>query len=144
MGKIKVRRIVNAPVDKVFSTVADIRNFSKAVPDIVDVEFLSDQKSGAGTRFLETRDINGREAVTELEVKEYLENDYIRIVADSHGTVWDSLFTVKENDNATTLTLVMKAKPYKLLPKLMNLVMKYFIRKALENDMDAVKSYCEK
>lgn len=74
MGQISMTKVINAPVDLVFETVADIRNFSKAVPDIVDVEFLSGQKSGVGTRFKETSEINGREASTELEITEYKEN----------------------------------------------------------------------
>lgn len=37
----------------------------------------------------------------------------------------------------------MDANAYKLLPKLMNPIMKYFIKKELDKDMDAVKSYCE-
>ena len=36
------------------------------------------------------------EATTELEVTEYVENDHVRMVADSHGTIWDTVFSVKE------------------------------------------------
>lgn len=143
MSRITSTRFINAPLDLVFKTVADIQNFSKAIPNIVDVEFLSDQKSGVGTCFRETREMNGREASTELEVTEYKENDHIRLVADSHGTVWDSVFRVEETADGTKLTLVMDANAYKLLPKLMNPIMKYFIKKELDKDMDAVKSYCE-
>ncbi len=39
--------------------------------------------------------MDGKEAATELEVTEYVKNDRIRFAADSHRTVWDSLFTVK-------------------------------------------------
>lgn len=143
MSRVTSTRFINAPLDLVFKTVADIQNFSKAIPNIVDVEFLSDQKSGVGTCFRETREMNGREASTELEVTEYKENDHIRLVADSHGTVWDSVFRVEETADGTKLTLVMDANAYKLLPKLMNPIMKYFIKKELDKDMDAVKSYCE-
>lgn len=143
MSKITIIKTINAPIELVFNTVADIRNFSKAVPDIGDVEFLSDQKTGVGTRFRETREINGREAATELEVTEYVENDHIHLVSDSHGTVWDSIFTVDEMNGRTNLTLVMEARAYKFLSKLLNPIMKSFIKKAVEKDMDAVKSYCE-
>jgi len=144
MSKIRITRTINASVETVFQTIADIRNFSKAVPEIVDIEFLSASRSGVGTRFKETRKMNGKEAVEELEVTEYVENDHIRIVADSHGTVWDSLFTVKKSGDHTELTLVMEAKAYKFLPKLMTPIMRYFIKKAIAKDMAAVKDYCEK
>lgn len=99
---------------------------------------LSDVTTGVGTRFRETREINGKEAATELEVTEYDENKHIRLIADSRGTVWNSLFTVEESGGQTRLTLMMEAKAYKLMAKLMNPLMKFTIKKALEKDMDAV------
>jgi ribosome-associated toxin RatA of RatAB toxin-antitoxin module len=143
MSTIKVTRQIKAPVEEVFRTVSDIRNFSKAVPDIVDVEFLSETKSGVGTKFKETREFKGRKAATVLEVTEYVENDYIRIVSDTQGTIWDSLFTVTDKDGGCELTLEMESRPYKFLSKILTPFMKNFINKALERDMDAVKEYCE-
>ena len=144
MSRITSTRTIDAPVDQVFRTVSDIRNYSKAVPDIVTVEMLSDVTSGVGTRFRETRLMRGREATTELEVTECVENDRIRLLADSHGTVWDSEFSVREADGRTELRLVMDARPYELLPKLLNPLMKFFVKKGLEKDVDAVKTYCER
>lgn len=144
MSKIIVERRIHAPVRMVFDTIADIRNFSQAVPDIKNVEFISDVKSGVGTRFRETREFKGREVTTELEVTEYEEDEYVRIVSDTQGTVWDSVFTVSDLEGGTELTLEMNAKPYKFLARIMNLFMKRFIKKALKRDMDAVKKYCEK
>jgi hypothetical protein len=97
MTRTTVTRFIHAPIDRVFNTVADIRLFSQAIPHIVNVEFLSDAKSGVDTRFRETRVMKGKKVTTELEVTEYVENSHVRLVADSHGTVWDSLFTVNPN-----------------------------------------------
>jgi hypothetical protein len=68
---------IAAPIDVVFSTVAAINQFSRAIPHIVKVEFLSEVRAGVGTRFGETRLMGGREAATELEVTEWkaLEGD---------------------------------------------------------------------
>ena len=144
MTRITATRSINAPIDVVFKAVADIDNLPKTSKEIVKIEFLTDQKSGIGTRFRETRLMNGKkEMVTELEVTEYVENDRTRMVADSHGTIWDTLFSVKEVDGETELTLAMDAKPHKFLPKLMNPLMKGVFRKGIEKHMDVVKSYCE-
>src|SRR6185295_361887 len=89
--RLVVMRTIDAPIDVVFRTVADITQFSRALPHIVKVEFLSDARLGAGTRFRETRLMKGKENVTELEVTEYVENDRVRLVADNHGVVWDSV-----------------------------------------------------
>jgi len=145
MGQTTVTRHIAAPVATVFDTVAHIENFSKAVPHIVNVEFLSDVRSGVGTRFRETRLMNERQASTELEVTEYVDNERVRIVGDAGGTVWDTVFTVARSDaGGTVLEMVMDARAYKPLAKLMNPLIKGVVRKAIEKDLDAVKSYCER
>lgn len=143
MTRTIITRTINAPLDLVFTTVADIRNYSKAIPHLTKVEFLSETTSGIGTRFRETRLMRGKAASTELEVTEYAENEHIRLVADSHGTIWDSLFEVVSEGGATTLTLTMDARAYKLLPKVINALMKGMIAKEVAKDMDFVKSHCE-
>ena len=143
MSRITVTRSIEAPVETVFQTVSDISNFRKAIPHITDVQFLTDQRSGVGTRFRETRSMKGRQHATELEVTEYQPNDRVRMVADSHGTVWDTVFEVVPNGSGADLSMVMDARAYKLIPKLLNPLMKGFVAKAVEADMDAVKSYCE-
>ena len=143
MTQIKVTTDIAAPLPLVFQTIADIREFSKVVPHIVNVEFLTEQQLGKGTRFVETRLMNGKEASTELEVTEYVDNDKIRLVADSHGTVWDTTFTVTEQNGQTTLVMIMDAKAYKLLPKLINPLIKSAVTKAVASDMAQVKAFCE-
>ncbi|MEM9907437.1 MAG: SRPBCC family protein [Cyanobacteria bacterium P01_D01_bin.44] len=143
MTRTTITHLIDAPVEQVFTTVADISQYSQAVPHITKIEYLSDQKTGVGTRFRETRLMKGKEAVTELEVTEYIENDRVRLVSDSHGTVWDTVFTVRPDSGQTTLTMVMDAKAYQLLPKLINPFIKGMIKKAIMQDMNAVKTYCE-
>ena len=144
MSRISVTRNIQAPKAEVFETVSKIENFSKAVPDIVEVEFLSEARSGVGARFRETRLMGKRKASTVLEVTEYEENERIRLASDAGGTIWDSVFTVREEGDQTALELTMEARPYKLLAKLMMPLMKGILNKALAADMDAVKAYCEK
>jgi carbon monoxide dehydrogenase subunit G len=144
MGRTTATRTIHAPIERVFDTVAHIENFSKAVSGIVKVEHLSDVKSGVGTRFRETRLMGRREASTELEVTEYVENDHVRLVTDAGGTIWDTVFTVRPvSEGSVELTMVMDANAHKFLARLMNPLIKGIIRKAIERDMDAVKAHCE-
>jgi len=145
MTHTRLSRTIRAPTTAVFDTVADATNYTKAVSDIVKVEFLSDQRSGVGTRFRETRVMGRRVATTELEVTEYVANDRIRMVSDAGGTVWDTLFTVMpvEDGDATRLDLVMEARPYRLLRRILVPLMKRAVAKAVASDMDAVKAHLE-
>jgi carbon monoxide dehydrogenase subunit G len=144
MPRTIATRTIIAPIDKVFKTVADINQFSSALPYIVKVEFLSDIKYGVGSRFRETRLVNGKEVMTELSVTELIENERIRLVAQSHGTTWDSLITVQQEEGRTLLSMTTDAKTEKLIPKVISYMVGGKVKKAVERDIDGVKSYCEK
>jgi carbon monoxide dehydrogenase subunit G len=141
--RFEITRDIHAPIDAVFQTVADIRNFSKALPHVVGYEFLSESESGLETRFLETRVINCKEEMTELEITEYVSNERVRMVADSHGAIWDTLFTVAQVADATRLSLFMDARSYKIKARIMNAIFQGQIAKAVAKDIDLIKDYCE-
>ena len=135
---------IKASKEMVFDTIAHIENFSKAIPHIVNVEFYTETRQGVGTRFKETRIINKREASTVLEVTEYIENESIRLVSDSGGTIWDTAFTVKESSGAVDLKMVMDAQPKNFFARLSIPLIKNMLKKALDADLASTKIYCEK
>lgn len=145
MTRTTVSTTILAPVDAVFGLIADPVNYTRAVPQITNVEFLTEQRSGVGTRFRETREMGSREAATELEVIEYVKNERVRMVSDAGGTIWDSVFTVTPTGDggATELQLVMEARPYRLLARVVVPLTKRIVAKAVTGDMDAVKAYLE-
>lgn len=143
MSQTRSSRTISAPVEAVFDCVAHIENFSHAVPDIANIEFLTQSRRGVGTRFRETRVMKGRESTTELEVTEYDVPHRIRLVSDEGGTIWDTVFSTAATDEGTRLDMVMDARPHKLWSRVVNPLIGRMISKAVEEDMDAVKAYCE-
>ena len=140
---VATSRQIKAPIETVFGTIADISNYCKAVPGIIKVEFLSDSNYGIGTRFRETRIMQGKEASTELEVTELTENQRIRFVSNAGGTIWDTVFTVASGDNVTHMNMQMDAVPKSVFAKLITPVILGMVSKAIEQDMDSVQAYCE-
>lgn len=144
---VATTRQIHAPRAHVFQCLARVEHFSQAVPHILSVEFLTDSRYGVGTRFRETREMNGREATTILEVTELVENDRVRMVSEAGGTTWDTLFTVTESDGSpipVTMHMRMEAIPRTLLAHLMVPLILGMVGKAVESDMDAVQAYCER
>ncbi len=142
---VKCVRKIKAPIGIVFKTLATIEEFSKAVPGIVDVEFLSETHYGVGTRFRETRMMNGKEAKASLEVTELVENEHLRIVSDEGGTIWDTIFGVKQQeDGIVEMTLQMDARPHNFFAKILTPMIINMVGSFVEKDMDSVKQYCEK
>ena len=144
MANVTVTRRIDAAADAVFRTVAHIEQFSQAVPHILRVEFLSEVKSGVGARFRETRMMMGREASTELEVTEYVENEHVRIVSEAGGALWDTVFTVVPDGEGTALRMVMDAQPRSMSARMTLPLIIGTVRKAIEQDLDAVKAFCER
>ena len=143
MKPLHTTRVIRAPLPSVFQAIADARNFRKAVPHIMDVEFLTDQRVGAGTRFRETRKMNGRKSVVELEVAEYVVDDRVRMVSDEGGTIWDTMFAVSETPGGVLLDMQMDVKPHTLMARFLTPFIRGMVVKGVESDMDAIKSFCE-
>ena len=143
MKPIQTSRTIAAPLDLVFQTVSDVRNFRDAVPHITHLEFLSDQQVGTGTRFRETRLMNGREHSIEIEVAEYINNDRVRMISDAGGTIWDTVFTVSEVSGNVTLEMTMDIRPHTLLARIMTPLIRGMVVRSVESDMEAVKAFCE-
>ncbi|MCA9191710.1 MAG: SRPBCC family protein [Planctomycetales bacterium] len=143
MRPIVTARKINAPKELVFKAIADIRNFSKAVPEIIRVEFLSEQHYGIGTRFRETRRMGRRETHATLEVSELVENEHIRLLSDEGGTIWDTLFEVEGCDQQSQLRLSMQIKPHSWLAFFVMPLIRGMVSSAVERDMDSICRYCE-
>ncbi len=144
MKPICTTRMIQAPRELVFQTIADVRNFQKAVSHIVLIEFLTEQQHGVGTRFRETRIMNGREQSVDLEVAEFVDNDRVRLVSDAGGTIWDTLFTVSDAPDGVQMNMHMDVRPYKFFARIVMPLIRGMVVKNVESDMDAVKAYCEK
>jgi uncharacterized membrane protein len=143
MKPVSTSRMIAAPLDLVFRTISDARNFRDAVPHITRIEFLSDKHSGVGTRFRETRVMKGREETVELEVVEYGQNERIRLISDAGGTIWDTVFTVSDNAGKVEMKMQMDILPHTFMAKIMTRLIRDMVAKGVETDMDAVKAFCE-
>ncbi len=145
MTKVSASREIEASRNVVFRAITDIENLPQTNPDIEKVEFLAEIRSGLGAKFRETRRVNGRTDQTELEITEFEQNCRARMVADSHGTVWDSVFLIEPGSvsHRTRLTIEMDARPHQLLPKLLTPLMRGLFRRGLVRHVEAVAAYCE-
>ena len=137
-------RTINAPPDRVFRTVADPEEFHRAIPDGVKVEWLTPAHSGVGAKFRATRMSRGRPAAFDQEVVEFVANDHVRMHNETHGTLWDSMFSVRLQGSQTVLTLQMVSVTRRLLARVMTRLIAPMVQKALDKDLDAVKAYCER
>jgi uncharacterized protein YndB with AHSA1/START domain len=136
-------RTINAAPDRVFATVADPAEFSKATGG-AGVEYLTAQRDGVGTKFRASRMNKNKLTAFDQEVTEYVPGERIRLVNVTHGTPWDSVFAVRADGDRSVLTLTMDAAPRSFVQRLMMPLIRGMVQKALDKDMDAVKAFCER
>jgi hypothetical protein len=144
MTQFRFTRTTTAPIDPVFATISNPQNSSKVSEDVVRIEMLSDTTSGVGTLFRETRKMGKREATTDLEITECVDNEHVRFVSDAGGAIWDTIYSVSTVDGRTRMGVVIDARPYKLMTRIMIPFIKGMVGKFMAKDMDAVTAYCDR
>jgi hypothetical protein len=65
-------------------------------------------------------------------------------VSGAGGAIWDTIYTVSTVDDQTRMEVVMDARPYKLMARIMIPFIKGMVGKFMAKDMDAVTAYCDR
>lgn len=71
MAGFKMEEWIARPPAQVFDLLSDMRRATEMVPAVTEVQKLTEGPVGAGTRYRETRQMNGKPQQTELEVVRY-------------------------------------------------------------------------
>ena len=88
--------------------------------------------------------MGGTTAQTVLEVTEYTPHSRARLVADSHGTVWDTLYRVEGSGGGTRLTVDIEARAHKLLARLTGPLINPLVKRNVGQDLDEIQAFCER
>jgi len=135
---------IAAPADRVFAALVDIERFPETSPDCVSIRFLTEQKTGAGTRFVETRRAGKKTQDFELELTECdPAARTARFVNETHGTLWDTTMRVTEAGAGSHVTFAMDAHTDSYVQRVIFGLMKGVFRKAMNKQVRALKEWCE-
>ena len=144
--EIRVSRLIQAPIDRVFDVFSDITRIEERISGITKVDILSDTTGGIGTRWRETRIMFGQEATEEMEISAFRPNQSYEVVAASRGSEYHTIYTFTEQNGGTLVEMIFSGKAVSFMAKLMMplaSLMSGTARKALEADMDELKAICE-
>lgn len=141
MKPAQASRVLNTSPEAVFAVLSNPDVTCDIVPCVVAAERLPGPTSGTGMRFRETRTMGKRKMTMDFEVTESMPPTRLRIVCDDHGTIWDSVYSLRDHPDGTELTITMDARAYQRLPKLMNPVMRPLFRKGLNQHLDALDEH---
>ena len=105
MTAVNVATEIAAPVDRVFEVFTDVEHSAGRVANIRKTELLTVGGFKLGTRWLETREVLGREDTAEMETTAYERNRTYTITHSKGGARVDAVFTFTPYDDRTSVAV---------------------------------------
>ena len=146
MVTVTVANKIAAPVDRVFALFTDLDHCAGLVTGIKKIEVLTPGPFGLRTRWLETREVLGREVTEELEVTAFELNHSYTVTNDVHGARMDTHFMFEPAGSGTEVNIVFTLAPQTFLSMLVSPLgwtMAGKVRKALQDEVMDYKRFAE-
>jgi carbon monoxide dehydrogenase subunit G len=103
MANFEMSEWIDASPRKVFKVLTDLPNAASYVKNIKSTVMTTKGALGVGSKFEETRIVNGKEASAELEVREY-DADYRFAVGNkTEGIDVNYIYTLEKEDGGTRI-----------------------------------------
>ena len=106
MTAVTIVTEIAAPVNRVFEAFTDVEHSAGRVANIRKTELLTVGGFKLGTRWLETREVLGREDTAEMETTAYERNRTYTITHNKGGARVDAVFTFTPHDDDRTSVAV--------------------------------------
>lgn len=146
MVTVTVANKIAAPVDRVFALFTDLDHCAGLVTGIKKIEVLTAPPFGLRTRWLETRDVLGRDVTEELEITAFELNHAYTVTNDVHGARMDTRFEFEPSSEGTEVRIVFTMVPQTFLSMLVSPLgwaVAGKVRKALADEVMDYKHFAE-
>jgi len=144
MKPVTVSADIAADPDFVYEAIVDVERLCETSPATISVTFLSEQRSGPGTRYRETRRMGKTSRDFDLELADCdAAARTARFVSEMEGTVWDTTMKVTAAGPGSHVEFTMAAHTTSKLKSLLFSGMRPMFRKGMDRQVAGLKSYCE-
>lgn len=146
MTTVTVATEIAAPIDRVFEAFTDVEHSAGRVFNIRKTELLTVGGFKIGTRWLETREVLGREDTAEMEITAYERNRTYTITHHKGGARVDAVFTFTPNDDCTTVAVDFHLQRGGLPPGTLPVVhwaIADRVRDVIGRDLEDLKAFIE-
>lgn len=97
----KLEAIIDAPIEKVFEFMTDVKNGPAIYDYVVKTEKVTEGPVQVGTKIKEVKEIRGREITGTLTVSEYKPNEIYAYKNEVNGYSVEYQYTFKQNGEGT-------------------------------------------
>ena len=146
--KTSVSVEINASTEEVWKAITDFEHCPSFISAIESLEILhKPDDTLVGFKWKETRTMFGKEATETMWITDYTENEFYQTRAESHGSVYTSKMAVEPKGENSKLTMSFSGETVSFFAKIMSALMSSMIKKsmdkALQQDLDDIKTYVE-
>lgn len=147
MASLIVSTQVAAPLARVFEVFTEIDKAAERIPAITKLEMLSEGSFGNGTRWRETRLMMKKEATEEMWVTGFNPPNSYTVEAQSHGSLYQTLFEFKEEAGGTQVTwtfdCIAQTFGAKLMAPIFSIFFSGVMKKCMLGDLEALRDVCQ-
>jgi uncharacterized membrane protein len=147
MASVRVGTHIDQPLEDVFRLFTDIEGAADRVTNILRIEVLTTGGFAIGMRWLETREVLGREATEELSVTALEHGRAYTITTETHGTKFDCTFRFERAAGGTDVLVEFDVVPQSfggLLVAPFGWMMMNTVERSLEQDLAELKAAAER
>jgi len=138
---------INANKAPVWKAITDIRNASKIISGIEQIDILNEPETGLlGLKWRETRIYFGKPSAIDKWITEAVENEFFTTKAEMDGFVFITKMTISENNGNILLSSSHETQALCILAKVKSLPMIFFkgvLKKAILKDLNDYKAAIE-
>lgn len=138
---------IKAPKEVIWAFITDETKWVDNIKAILNVQVIEKPECFLGFKWKETRLMFGKEADEVMWVTDVEENVMYKTRAESHGSVYITTVAIEEKDDACILSQSFEGHPQgfmgKIMMKLLGNMMKKSTEKAVQEDLNEIKSYIE-
>jgi hypothetical protein len=110
MSGFELNEWIALPPKAVFDFVTDANNAPRIVSSVKSMVMLTDSPIGKGTRYRETRLMNGKEHEAELEVVAFQPHEKYAVKNETQGFETTYTYTLASEKSGTRINLVCNVK----------------------------------
>ena len=146
MAQFTLKKHIEAPPERVFEVVTDLRGAPERIRGITKMEVLTEGPIGVGTRYRETRIMFKREASEVMEITTFDPPRSMATRAESCGCLYHTEFRCTPSGGGTDLELLFDGQPQSFFGKLMGFLFSFMMKsciKETEKDLDDIKAAVE-
>ena len=143
MSGFERQNVVNAPVEKVFSYLADFSRHHEWTLNPVKIEQTSAGPVGGGSTFTSRNRFMGRELQDKLTVTEFVPNERLVYEGDGNTGHFRHTFVLQRADGGTRITKRIETLRPTLIGRLLAPLFLIVAPRALAGDLKRIKAKVE-